>query len=211
MKKIIMICFFLFITSVIVGCGSKSEKINVKFLYKDDIYNMEISKGSKLNIDELSFISNKKDAILLYGESFNMKYENEGLNEDITIIVCDYNGTEKLGKMYTLKEAYDRKYISKNDVLSIYNNYTNTNKELTLDKIIELKILNDRLTTLKEVKNDAMLEDISIYGYYGNYNNSYVIRLTDSFSEYPAVVRELIIDDIVFGYSGPAFLVWINE
>lgn len=211
MKRVLMICFVLTIAFVIVGCNNKSEKINVKFLYKDDIYNIGILKGSKLDVDELSFISNKKDAILLYGENFNMKYNNESLNEDISIMVCDYNGSEKIGKMYTLKEAYDKKYISKNDILNIYNNYTNHNKELVLDKKIELKILNDRLVGLKEVNNDAMLEDISIYGYYGNYNNSYVIRLTDTFTDYTDVIKELLIDDILFQYSGPSFLVWINE
>lgn len=211
MKKIIMMCVILFLTFMTVGWNSKNVKINVKFLYKDNIYNVGILKGSKLSVDELDFISNKKDAVLLYGENFNMTYNNESLNEDISIMVCDYNGTEKLGKMYTLKEAYDKKYISKNDILNIYNNHTKSNKELILDKITELKILNDRLVGLKKRYNDAMLEDISIYGYYGNYNNSYVIRLIDVFNDYPAVMRELRIDDIVFQYSGPIFLVWINE
>ena len=126
-------------------------------------------------------------------------------------MVCDYNGTESLGKMYTLKEAYDKKYISDENIKKIYNNYTNSKKELKLDKQIELKILNDRLVTLKEINNEALLEDISIYGYYGNYNNSYVIRLIDTFNEYPAVVKELEIADVMFQYSEPSFLVWVNE
>lgn len=56
-----------------------------------------------------------------------------------------------------------------------------------------------------------MKEDISIYGYYGNYNNSYVIRLIDTFTDYTNVIKELLIDDIVFQYSDPSFLVWVNE
>ena len=64
---------------------------------------------------------------------------------------------------------------------------------------------------LKEINNKALLENISIYGYYGNYNNSYVIRLIDAFNEYPAVVKELAIADVIFQYSGPSFLVWVNE
>lgn len=77
--------------------------------------------------------------------------------------------------------------------------------------IIELKILNDRLVTLKEINNKALLENISIYGYYGNYNNSHVIRLIGTFNEYHAVVKELEITNVIFQYSGPSFLVLVNE
>ncbi len=211
-KLFLMLGVILFSLFGVVACSDvESEKINVKILYKDDIYNMEILKGSQFNLSELSFVSNKNDAIVLYGENFEKKYDNEKLNEDVMFMVCDYNGTENLGKMYTLKEAYDKNYISVDDIKEIYNNYTNSNKKLTLDKKIELKILNDRLVVLKETNNDALLEDISIYGYYGNYNNSYVIRLSDTYNDYPEVIEELKINDVIFQYSGPSFLVWVDE
>lgn len=202
---------FLSLFGVVACSDVTSDKINVKILYKDDIYNMEILKGSKFNLSELSFVSNKNDVIVLYGENFEKKYDSEKLNEDVMFMVCDYNGTENLGKMYTLKEAYDINYISEDDLKGIYNYYTNSDKKLTLDKKIELKILNDWLVVLKETNNDALLEDISLYGYYGNYNNSYVIRLNDIFSDYPAVVKELKINDVIFQYSGPSLLVWVDE
>ncbi len=211
-KLFLMLGVILFSLVGVVGCSNvESEKINVKIIYKDNIYNMEIMKGSQFNLSELSFVSNKNDAIVLYGENFEKKYDNESLNEDVLFMVCDYNGTETLGKMYTLKEAYDKNYISDDDIKDIYNNYTNSNKKLTLDKKIELKILNDRLVGLKETNNEALLEDISIYGYYGNYNNSYVIRLSDTYNDYPEVIEELKINDVIFQYSGPSFLVWVDE
>lgn len=211
-KLFLMLGVILISLVGVVGCSNvESEKINVKILYKNDVYNTDILKGSQLNLSELSFVLNKNDAIALYGENFEKKYNNEILNEDVEFMVCDYNGTESLGKTYTLKEAYDKKYISDDDVKEIYNNYTNPKKKLKLDKQIELKILNDSLVALKEINNKALLENISIYGYYGNYNNSYVIRLIDTFNEYPAVVKELEIADVIFQYSGPSFLVWVNE
>ena len=211
-KLFLMLGVILFSLVGVVACSNvESEKINVKIIYKDNIYNMEIMKGSQFNLSELSFVSNKNDAIVLYGENFEKKYDNESLNEDVLFMVCDYNGTETLGKMYTLKEAYDKNYISDDDIKDIYNNYTNSNKKLTLDKKIELKILNDRLVGLKETNNEALLEDISIYGYYGNYNNSYVIRLSDTYNDYPEVIEELKINDVIFQYSGPSFLVWVDE
>ena len=211
MKKVLLMCFMLVIAFTMVGCNNESEKIKVEILYKDEIYNINVLKGSKINYDELNFITNKNDILLLYGENFEMKYDNKILNEDITMMACDYNGSEKIGKIYTLKDAYEANYINKNDLKDIYNNYINYNEELILDKKVELKILNDRLAFLKENKKDARLEDVSVYGYYGNYDNSYVIRLSDIFSDYPEVIQELKIDDIVFEYSGPSFLVWVNE
>lgn len=56
-----------------------------------------------------------------------------------------------------------------------------------------------------------MLKDISVYWYYGNYNNSYIIRLVNIFTEYPDVIKELQTYDIVFKYSGTSFLFCIDE
>ena len=211
-KLFLILGVIIFSLVGVVGCTYvESEKINVKILYRDDIYDIKILKGSQFNLSELNFVSNKNDAIVLYGENFEKKYDNESLNEDAMFMICDYNGTENLGKMYTLKEAYDKNYISDGDLKEIYNNYTNSNKKLSLEKKIELKILNDGLVALKKHQNDASLDDIFIYGYYGNYNNSYVIRLSDTLSDYPAVVKELIINDVIFQYNGPTFLVWVDE
>lgn len=211
-KLFLIMSMVIFSLVGVVGCtNGESEKINVKILYRDDIYNIKIFKGSQLDLSELTFVSNKHDAIALYGENFEKKYDNKGLNEDVVFMVCDYNGTENLGKIYTLKEAYDKDYISDEDLNEIYNNYTNSNKNLTLGKEIELKILNDGLVSLKEINDEALLEDIFIYGYYGNYSNSYVIRLSDSFNDFTTVVKELKINNVIFQYSGPTFLVWVDE
>ena len=120
------------------------EKINVKILYNDDTYDVEITKGTKLDISELDFVSNKSSAFLLYGENFDTKYNNETLNEDVTFLACDYSGTELLGTFYTLQDAYTQGIISDGDLQDVYNNYTTSN-EPKLDKQVELKILNDSL------------------------------------------------------------------
>lgn len=218
MKKALLIMLLSFSTILFTGCEldtishEKDEMINIEFVYNDEVYVEKAPKGSKLEIDALSFIENKNDIMLFYGKNYENKYNNEILNEDIKMLICDFNGSKKIGKFYTLKEAYDKNYITKNDLVDIKKNYINSkNINLMLDKIIELMIINDRLIALRETQKEATMEDITVFGYYGNYNNVYVIRLCDVFSNYPAVIEEFKIDDIFFEYSGPAFLAWINE
>jgi hypothetical protein len=192
----------------VAGCFEK-EKINIQILYKNDTYDVEITKGTKLDIAELDFVSNKSDAFLLYGENFDTKYNNEVLTEDTVFLACDYSGTELLGTFYTLQDAYTQGIISDGDLQDVYNNYITPNKP-KLDKQVELKILNDSLVELRYRNTEASLEDVSIYGYYGNYNNVYVIRLDDTFTNYPTVDKELKIGNVTFEYSGPSFLVWVD-
>ena len=193
----------------VAGCFEE-EKINVQILFKDATYDVEILKGTKLDIAELDFISNKSDTFLLYGENFDTKYNNEILTKDTVFLACDYNGTELLGTFYTLQDAYTQGIISDGDLQDVCNNCITPNKP-KLDKQVELKILNDRLVNLKCRETEASLEDVSIYGYYGNYNNAYVIRLSDKFTNHPDVVEELAVGNVTFEYSGAPFLVWIDE
>ena len=207
-RLFVLLGVIIFTFAAAAGCFEK-EKINVKILYNDDTYDVEILKGSQLNIAELDFISNKSDTFLLYGENFDTKYNNEILTEDTVFLACDYSGTELLGTFYTLQDAYTQGIISDGDLQNVYNNYTTPNKP-KLDQPVELKILNDRLVNLKCRETEASLEDVSIYGYYGNYNNAYVIRLSDKFTNHPDVVEELAVGNVTFEYSGAPFLVWID-
>lgn len=217
MKKVILIVLIFFAIVVFSGCNFNKSScninkyINIEFLYNDEIYDIKIRKGSKIHEKNLNFVTNKNDIMLFYGENYEKKYCNEVLNEDVKMLVCDFNGSKEQGELYTLSEAYKKHYITKNDLIDIKNNYTNSDIKLVLDKIIELQILNDSLLGLKKTIKDAKMEDIYIFGYYGNFNNSYVIRVSDTFSDYPGVMEELNIDDILFEYSGPVFLVWINK
>ena len=207
-RIVLLLCVVIFMIGAVAGCFEE-EKINVQILYKDGTHNVEILKGTKLDIAELDFISNKSDAFLLYGENFDTKYNNEILTEDTVFLACDYNGTELLGTFYTLQDAYTQGIISDGDLQDVCNNCITPNKT-KLDKPVELKILNDRLVNLKCRETEASLEDVSIYGYYGNYTNAYVIRLSDKFTDHPNVVEELEVGNVTFEYSGAPFLVWVD-
>ena len=117
---------------------------------------------------------------------------------------------EKIGILCTLEEAYAKKYISKEDLINLHDNIEN-NVKFELNQDIEGKILNDYLIQVRKYFENATINDVSIYGYYGHYNNLYVVRLDNAFVEYPASIEELDIDGIKFYYTGPSYLVWINE
>ena len=207
-RIVLLLCVVIFMQSKTTP-KIRFTKINVQILYKDGTHNVEILKGTALDIAELDFVSNKSDTFLLYGENFDTKYNNEILTEDTVFLACDYNGTELLGTFYTLQDAYTQGIISDGDLQDVCNNCITPNKT-KLDKPVELKILNDRLVNLKCRETEASLEDVSIYGYYGNYTNAYVIRLSDKFTDHPNVVEELEVGNVTFEYSGAPFLVWVD-
>ena len=117
---------------------------------------------------------------------------------------------EEIGILCTLEEAYAEKYISKEDLINLHDNIEN-NVKFELNKDIEGKILNDYLIQVRKYYENATINDVSIYGYYGHYNNLYVVRLDNVFVRYLDVIEELNIDGIKFYYTGPSYLVWINE
>ena len=101
MKKALLIMLLSFSTILFAGCelntisNEKGEMINIEFVYNDEVYVEKAPKGSKLEIDSLNFIENKNDIMLFYGKNYENKYNNEILNEDIKMLICDFNGSKK--------------------------------------------------------------------------------------------------------------------
>ena len=188
-----------------------------------------------IQIDNLCFYYSYGYEILVYkGGAFYTLYEAYYTSKVLDIIDINYiykvynkiednNNTEnidtnddeikRIETLFTLEEAYKKKYISKNDLLDLHDNIENRVK-FELDEDIEQKILNDYLINVKKNfadATDATIDDVSIYGYYGHYNNLYVVRLDNVFVRYPDVIEELDIDGVVFSYSGPVYMVWLEE
>ncbi len=129
----------------------------------------------------------------------------------ITFILGGCNN--KIGTFYILKDAYERKLISKEDLKNIayyYNSFDsdidkpnidsmptptypetiNKNTEKIIKKMYLEKILKDPTKSIKGVK---------IYNYYGTYNESIALGITDNYHAYDYVFHdEYIIDGIIF-------------
>lgn len=184
MKKIVLIVLLVLSALLFVGCDVGQASTNKS----DDKKNTDVTV-----VDNTEEDTNK--------ENNNNNTENIDINDD---------EIKRIETLFTLEEAYKKKYISKNDLLDLHDNIENRVK-FELDEDIEQKILNDYLINVRKYFADATIDDVSIYGYYGHYNNLYVVRLDNVFDLYPEVIRELDIDGVVFIYSGPVYMVWLEE
>lgn len=185
MKKIVLIVLLVFSALLFVGCDVGQASTNKS----DDKKNTDVTV-----VDNTEEDTNKENNI-------SDNTENIDTNDD---------EIKRIGILFTLKEAYKKKYINKNDLLDLHDNIENRVK-FELDEDIEQKILNDYLINVRKYFADATIDDVSIYDYYGHYNNLYVVRLDNVFVLYSALMEELNIDGVVFSYSGPVYMVWLEE
>ncbi len=132
---------------------------------------------------------------------------------------CQIENVE--GEFLTLTDAYEQKLISKENLSSIKDIYTNDLETFPiLDYETELKIKETRLTILKSLVNDfgnPIVENPSIDGisevlYYGNYNNYYAVMIRDAYSHYGTAISIETIDGIEFVYAdGNRILIWFEK
>lgn len=125
------------------------------------------------------------------------------------------------GSFYSIKEAYEQKLLSRIDLESISNHHDSSFNlsfvPITLDENIEMEIKEDYLLGLKSRTNlegtllypEATIDDVSILGYYGEYNNCYAVMMTDVYTEYTLALRNIKVGGVEFNYrDGNSILVW---
>ena len=130
-----------------------------------------------------------------------------------------------VGNFYSLEEAYENGWLTQEDILSIayyYNQGTDGNEELmgenyapnpmvpeTLD---EERVNQIKRTYLNEViaMPEGTLEHVIIRAYYGTYDESVVIDITDDYHGYDYVFEpEHEIGGVLFyHYVGACLRVW---
>lgn len=112
-----------------------------------------------------------------------------------------------------IKDAYEFNKINKEqlqEIADILNGYKTPNQNTEDGHLLAIKV--NALEELKKSYDEATLADINVNIYWRN-GSSYVIKINDSFTEYPAVEDEITIDGITITYSGPKpmFVVITNE
>lgn len=212
MKKLFVLSLCLFYLICLTGC---SNTVKIEFIIDGESKFVETNKGSTIN-DSIVPISNKeKPVALFYDESFSNIYNNEIINEDTKLYVRKFDGSIQFGAFCTLEEAYSNNLLTIENVQTINDNYNNKVKINDMDIITERKIKNDYLYKLLNSSNyddgDITLSDIEIMGYYGSFNEYFILRLKDKKAQYPSVIDIINIDYIIFEYTGPNFVVWSEK
>lgn len=133
---------------------------------------------------------------------------------------------ENMGTFYSLQKAYDDGLLTLDDLRSIAH-YQSGGKDESdivpilknpenLDDEIEQAIKETYMVVLRAQTHldgtpmfpYAKISDITVLGYYGTYNGAIAIKISDNYSNYPNVVKELEVGGIVFTYSGPFVTIW---
>lgn len=131
--------------------------------------------------------------------------------------------SECVGVFYSLQEAYESGLIVNTDLHSIASNlknYSSNGCAENLSTEIKKAIKETRAFDLRGETNtkgsqlhpEAIAEDVKIWQYYGDYNDSFAVMLTDSYSAYTDAERSVTVADVVFNYSdGNSILIWKKD
>lgn len=143
-----------------------------------------------------------------------------------SLAACESKKNEKVGTFYSLQEAYDYRLLTVDDLRSIAYYQSGGRDEPDIVPIPKNpENLNDETeqaikeTYMVALRAQAHLDgtpmfpyakiaDITVLGYYGTYNGAIAVKISDSYADYPEIVKELKIAGITFTYSGPVVTIW---
>lgn len=140
------------------------------------------------------------------------------VKKHISILLCAFGivsltgCNNDIGEFYSLAEAYNNGYITRNDLLNIayyYNNETNVNDETFVPKEISVNDLSKK--TLKAIKNTylvtilkndskATLDGVHLNKYFGKYGDCVSLNMKDDYTCYDLLppIEEYVIDGVKF-------------
>ena len=152
--------------------------------------------------------------------------ENDTGNSDIEQGNDDIKSPDSYisGEFYTLQEAYDSGYLTREDLLSIayyHNGGITENEELIshdftpkqknsegISELIKNSIINLYKTTYLSDLKDVSNKDIIIDQYYGTYNATVALQISDQFSGIPGIVYVNTVANVNFIIKGREPIIW---
>lgn len=105
---------------------------------------------------------------------------------------------EKMGKFYTLQEAYEYELLTVDDLKNIAYLYNNKIQNGLTNKEIEEDIKKTYLIQLQESISNAKIEDVYIKNYYGTYDDCIVVCVWDNCIDYDLFFEDVKINSIIF-------------
>lgn len=116
------------------------------------------------------------------------------------------------GALYSMQNAYYMGKLKDDDLKAIANYHNNaSSSDEKMDDTIATKIKKAYINmSAHEAISD--IADVNIIHYYGRYNNSYVVMLTDNMTEYLDVMRTETLAGVSFNYTNSNIIyVWTDE
>lgn len=113
------------------------------------------------------------------------------------------------GTFYSLQEAFDQGLISHDDLEKIASR--NALRQGALNADIELAIKETHAAYLRNRSpfSNAIADDVLIIDYAGTFNGYVAVMIADLYTDYPAVMREVYIDNVLIQYSdGNSIVIW---
>lgn len=180
----------------------KLDTISYEFVFGE-----ELGSSNKVVSDVLVDISFKVDGNFDNGYNTSLAVRNNS-NLMTSFIYIPQNI-----EYYEIEDAFNSGLLNKEDLQDIADVLNGiTPPEYTYNRGYEIALQKKHLETLINTVSHANIKDIDVSFYFQN-ETGYVIRTKDWYTDYPAVEKEIIIDDIVLTYSGPKpiFVKIINE
>lgn len=114
----------------------------------------------------------------------------------------------RVGQFVTLREAFEKGYITHSDLLEISDYHANYPGAEIDDEKAEYAIKQSFVELNNEEFPDKTVDDVVISSYFGNYNGFYVLQIDNFDAHYPDVMYDYIVDEVVIAVSGPEPIAW---
>ena len=170
----------------------KLDTISYKF-----VFGKELDSLNKVASDVLVRISFKVDGNFENGYNTSLEVRNN-FNLMTSFIYIPKNI-----EYFEIEEAFNSGLLNKEDLQKIADVLNGIiQPEYTYNRGYEVALQKKHLETLINRVSYADIKDIDVSFYFQN-ETGYVIRTKDCYTDYPDVVEEIIIDNIVLTYTGP--------
>lgn len=152
-----------------------------------------VEKDSKIYFEGYKFSSGTMGEETVYEVTYNKD------EKSITLITVETAGNkdEFVGEFYSLQKAYDKGYITCNDLIAMAE-LVNSNQVLEADLLKK-----EDAENIKNLysKQGVSYEDIVI-NFYGYYNDGAAIMLIERGVDLPSIATTITIERVVFEFTG---------
>ena len=191
-------------TYELIPSSNLSEHYNEHFYYEkldnidyEFVFGKEIKNSNELLNDVVVRLTLKVDGTFDNGYNTSLEVRNNQ-NLMIKFIYIPENI-----EYYEIEDAFNSGLLNSDELQEIADVFNGIKQpEYIYNRGYEIAVQKKHLESLINNGSDARIEDIDVSFYFDN-KNGYVVRVKDKFTDYPDVVKEIIIDNIVITYSGP--------